>query len=62
MILLRFRHGIGLDIEYNEDICHILTDGKAEEVVAFVGVIIKLPFLTLYLGEFYDLDDAPVKA
>lgn len=62
MILLRLRHGIGLDIEYNEDICHILTDGKEEEVVAFVGVIIKAPFLTLYLGEFYDLEDIPAKA
>lgn len=62
MILLRFRHGIGLDIEYNEDICHILTDGKTEDVVAFVGVIIKIPFITIYLGEFYDLEDEPVKA
>lgn len=57
MIMFKFRQGIGLDIEYNEDICHIVTNGEEENVVAFCGVLIKLPFLTCYIGDFFDLED-----
>lgn len=62
MIMFKFRQGIGLDIEYNEDICHIVTNGTDENVVAFCGVLIKLPFITMYIGDFFDLEDTePVK-
>jgi hypothetical protein len=30
--------------------------------VAFAGVLIKIPFVTIYIGDFYDLEDEPVKA
>ena len=61
MIMLKLRQGIGFDIEYNEDICHIVTNGNEENVVAFAGVLIKIPFITIYIGDFYDLEDEPVK-
>jgi len=61
MIMFKFRQGIGFDIEYNEDICHIVTNGEEENVVAFAGVLIKLPFITGYIGDFFDLEDEPVK-
>lgn len=61
MIMFRFRQGIGFDIEYNEDICHIVTNGDEENVVAFAGILIKIPFITAYIGDFYDLEDEPVK-
>ena len=61
MIMFRFRQGIGFDIEYNEDICHIVTNGEDENVVAFAGILIKIPFITAYIGDFYDLEDEPVK-
>lgn len=55
MILIRLRQGIGFDLEYNEDICHILVDEDDKEfVVAYVGIIIKIPFFTIYLGDFYE--------
>jgi hypothetical protein len=57
MITINLRTGIGLDIEYNEDICHIVQFGDdKEEVVAFMGVIIKLPFVSIYIGDFFELD------
>jgi len=55
--VFKFRQGIGLDIEYNEDICHIVTNGEDEKGVAFCGVLLKLPFLTIYIGDFFDLED-----
>ena len=61
MIMFKFRQGLGFDIEYNEDICHIVTNGEEENVVAFAGVLIKLPFVTTYIGDFFDLEDEPVK-
>ena len=61
MIMFKFRQGIGFDIEYNEDICHIVTNGEDENVVAFAGILIKIPFITAYIGDFYDLEDEPVK-
>lgn len=58
MITLNPRLGIGLDIEYNEDICHIVAfgDSDKEEVLAFMGIIIKLPFVSIYIGDFFDLE------
>ena len=59
MIVIKLRQGIGLDIEYNEDICHIIEGEKEgeDEFVAFAGVIIKLPFISIYIGDFFDLEE-----
>lgn len=52
MILIELRQGIGLDIEYNEDICHIAdTDEVKDGLFAFVGIIILLPFIKIYIGD-----------
>ena len=57
MITANIRLGIGLDIEYNEDICHIVQfDNETEEVLAFMGIIIKLPFVSIYIGDFFELE------
>jgi hypothetical protein len=52
MIIIELRQGFGLDIEYNEDICHIAdTDEVTDGLFAFVGIIILLPFIKIYIGE-----------
>jgi hypothetical protein len=58
MIVIKLRQGIGLDIEFNEDICHIVEGEKEgeDDFVAYSGVIIKLPFISIYIGDFYDLE------
>lgn len=57
MITTNIRTGIGFDIEYNNDICHIVEfDGEDEEVVAFMGIIIKIPFFSIYIGDFFELE------
>jgi hypothetical protein len=58
MILFRPRQGIGLDIEYTQDICHrVVYDDDSDEVLAFNGIIIKLPLCQLYIGDMFGLDD-----
>lgn len=54
MILLNLRQGIGLDIEYNEDIQHTISEGDKEYDVEFAGFIIKIPFLSIYIGDFFE--------
>lgn len=54
MILFNLRQGIGLDIEYNEDIQHTITEGDKEYDVAFAGILIKIPFLSIYIGDFFE--------
>ena len=56
MILFNLRQGIGLDIEYNDDIQHTISDGKEDWSVAFEGIIIKIPFISIYIGHFFDLE------
>jgi hypothetical protein len=56
MILFNLRQGIGLDIEYNEDIQHTISDGEKDYNVAFAGIIIKIPFLSIYIGDFFDIE------
>jgi hypothetical protein len=58
MIVFNIRVGIGFDIEYNDDICHIVTmdDTGEDEVLAFMGVLIKIPFMSIYIGDFFDLE------
>lgn len=55
MILVRLRQGIGIDIEYNEDICHRIDEGDGTEtLVMFAGMLIKIPFFTIYFGDFFE--------
>lgn len=52
MFIIELRQGIGFDIEYNEDICHIAdTDEIHNGLFAFVGIIILLPFIKIYIGD-----------
>ena len=52
MILIELRQGFGLDIEFNQDICHIAdTDEIENGLFAFIGIIILLPFIKIYIGE-----------
>jgi hypothetical protein len=56
MIVVELRQGIGLDIEYNENICHIIDDGSdVDKLYAYQGVLIKLPFISIYIGEFEEI-------
>ncbi len=54
MILFNLRQGIGFDIEYNDDIQHTLSDGEKDWDVEFAGIIIKLPFFSIYIGDFFE--------
>ena len=58
-IVIRPRLGIGFDIEHNEEICyraHVVEEnGKQRDaLLCYIGIIIKLPFVTVYIGEFHD--------
>lgn len=33
MIVIKLRQGIGFDIEFNEDICHLVEDGDEKQQV-----------------------------
>jgi hypothetical protein len=53
MLVINLRQGFGFDIEYNEDICHIVDIGEKHDTLhAFNGIILLLPFLKIYIGEF----------
>jgi hypothetical protein len=53
MLVINLRQGFGFDIEYNEDICHIVDNGEPHDTLfAYSGIILLLPFLKIYLGEF----------
>jgi len=56
MIAINNRLGIGFDIEHNEDICHVVGDNEGRFVASFEGLIIKIPFFSVYIGEFSELD------
>jgi hypothetical protein len=51
MIAINNRLGIGFDIEHNEDVCHVVGDDEGRFVAAFEGLIIKIPFFSVYIGE-----------
>lgn len=52
MVLIELRQGIGLDIEFNQDICHIAdTDEIESGLFAFIGIIVLLPFIKIYIGD-----------
>ena len=53
MLVINLRQGFGFDIEYNEDICHIVDTGdKHDTLHSYSGIILLLPFLKIYFGEF----------
>lgn len=59
MITFNPRFGIGFDIEHNENIIHLVgeTDDQDDaKPAAFIGLIIKVPFLSCYIGDFYELE------
>lgn len=58
-VLIRPRLGIGIDIEHNEEICYRAeeADSGKEVLLCYVGILIKLPFLTIHIGEFMDRRD-----
>jgi len=56
-IHINLRQGIGIDIEFNDDICHVVGDDEGRFVAAYEGIIIKIPFFSIYIGEFSELDD-----
>jgi hypothetical protein len=59
MIVINLRQGIGFDIEYNDDICHIAdTNEVTNGLFAFIGIIILLPFIKIYIGEMNLIGDA----
>lgn len=52
MLIIELRQGFGLDIEFNNDICHIAdTDEITNGLFAFIGIIILLPFIKIYIGD-----------
>lgn len=59
-IVFRYRLGIGAHIEYNEDVCHISADDEGYFIAAFNGIIIHLPFLAIYIGDFWDLEEMEI--
>lgn len=52
------RLGIGFDIEHNEVNCyHVrLSDGQ-EGIIQFDGLIIKVPFLSIEIGNYYEVTE-----
>lgn len=55
-IHINLRQGIGIDIEFNDSICHVVGDDEGRFVAAYEGIIIKIPFFSIYIGEFSELD------
>lgn len=61
-VVLNFRNGFGFDIEYNEDIIHVISvedeNGEEEKTLGgFVGIIVRLPLLAIYIGDFHEIDE-----
>lgn len=58
MFMFRLRQGIGLDIEYNEDIIHkVAFEDGSTDFYGFNGIIIKLPLCQIYFGDMGEMDD-----
>ena len=57
MIRFALRQGIGFDIEYNEEICYVaLEDEEREVMLGFNGVIFKLPFIQIEIGDMFEME------
>lgn len=58
MIVVDLRQGIGFDIEFNDTICHIIDDGGPQDkLFSYSGILIKLPFISIYIGEFDEIGE-----
>jgi hypothetical protein len=58
MIMMRFREGIGFDIEYTQEIVHkVVFSDDSEAFYAFNGIIIKLPLCHIYIGDMFELEE-----
>jgi hypothetical protein len=62
MFMIRPRFGFGFDVEHNEDIIYRVhfEDEDGEEsmgLLCYNGFIMKLPFCTVYVGDFMDLKE-----
>lgn len=63
-IMITLRQGIGIDIEYNNENCY-RTDYydeegsviKHDQILCYTGIIIKLPFLTIYIGDMFPIEE-----
>ena len=56
MIHIDLRQGIGLDIEYNQNICYMAeTRGGRNVMLTFKGILILLPFVKIHLGDFTEI-------
>lgn len=56
MIHVNLRQGVGLDIEYNQNICYMAKTGDGRDVMlAFQGIVILLPFVKIHLGDFTEI-------
>lgn len=66
-IIIKTRLGFGFDFQYEEELCYrigiVYEDGtEDEDIIGFVGNILRLPFLVIFIGEFNsmtEVDDAP---
>jgi len=57
MIRFALRQGIGFDIEYNDEICYVaIEDGEHELMLGFNGIIIKIPFVQIEIGDMFELE------
>ena len=58
MLMVSMRLGIGFDIEATDDVCYMLQDDDTGNVyiTEYEGLTIKLPFLRILIGSFYDVD------
>lgn len=57
MIRLSLRQGIGFDLEYNDEICYIAVQEDGHEFfIGFMGAIIKLPFITIEIGDIFEVE------
>lgn len=62
MIFVAFRHGIGFDMEATDDIIHVAgSEEGGNFLVAFNGMLIKLPLLSIYVGTFEEFDQQVLK-
>ena len=58
MIVVELRQGIGIDIEFNDTICHIIDDGGPQDkLFSYSGILLKLPFLSIYIGKFNEIGE-----
>ena len=55
-IHINYRLGLGFDIEHNDDICHVVGDDEGRFVAAYEGLIIRILFFSIYIGESSELD------